>query len=111
MIIGILSPDFIASFKSNESFRKTHRELVEDELYQGANSRQPEWTESIAAGSKGFIESISHKFGALAKGRKLIKESENFQLREPSAPYNAVFTTQKEDIGPQNRYFWSRNHV
>ena len=78
-------------------------------MIQGKNIRNSEWTESIAVGSKGFIETIIKKFGALATGRKMIGENDGFQLREPSETYNAVFDTKNEDIGAENSYFWNKN--
>ncbi|MCP4369806.1 MAG: transposase, partial [Deltaproteobacteria bacterium] len=49
-----------------------HKELVEELLKDGINSRQGEWTESIAVGSEFFIEEIKEKLNVRAKGRKTI---------------------------------------
>ena len=97
----------LVGFESYESFRRAHKESVDDLLTRGKNDRQTEWTESIAVGSKSFITTIRGKFGIQAMGRKIIKGGEEFQIREPSGSYNAVFDTKKEDIGAENAYIWS----
>jgi hypothetical protein len=38
-------------------------------------------------GSRGFVESVKSILGGLARGRKVKKIGEGYQLREPSAPY------------------------
>ena len=97
----------LAGYEHYETFRKVHQESVDDALVNGKNRRQKEWTESIAVGNQDFITAIKEKFGAQAKGRKIIKESEVFQVREPSGSYNAVFDTKMEDIGAENSCFWN----
>ena len=42
-----------------------------------------------AVGSKGFVEHVKSALGALAKGRKAKESGDIYQLREPSAPYQA----------------------
>jgi len=42
-----------------------------------------------AVGSKGFVEHVKSALGALAKGRKAKGSGDSYQLREPSAPYQA----------------------
>ena len=98
----------LTGFDSYASFRRAHQELVTTTLARDNNYRQSEWTESIAVGSKGFIEEIKEKLGVHAKGRKIIEkaEGEEFQLREETAFYNAVFDGKKGDIGVKNTYFW-----
>jgi hypothetical protein len=43
----------------------------------------------FAVGSKGFVEHVKSALGALAKGRKAKESGDSYQLREPSAPYQA----------------------
>ncbi len=42
--------------------------------------------------------------GGLARGRKIKKIGERYQLQEPSVPYGAHFGVEKGDIGPENTY-------
>ena len=68
-----------------------------------------QWTESIAVGSKSFIETSKEKLGILAKGRKIFKNDGGFQLREEMGTYIADSDSKKDDIGGQNAYFGDIN--
>ena len=85
--------------------------MVEELLKDGTNSRQSEWTESIAVGSESFIEDIKEKLNIRAKGRKTIRAGTAFQLRELVSRYNAILDIKKEDIGYENTYSWDVNSV
>jgi putative transposase len=61
----------LTGFESYAAFQETHKELVNESLANGNNTRKIQWTESIAVGSKGFIETIKEKLGILAKGENL----------------------------------------
>ena len=75
----------------------------------GANPRQDEWTGSIAVGSKSFAEDVKARLGFRAIGRDLVEGSEGYQLRESPAPYKAFLGAEKDDIDPENTYFWDSN--
>jgi len=62
-------------FKTYEGFREAHRELVEEKLRSVNNGYQSEWSQSIAVGSKTFIEEIKKKTLASwqKEGRRLGK--------------------------------------
>ena len=79
--------------------------MVNDSLANGASYRQAQWTESIAAGSISFLEGIKDKLGILTKGRRIIENDSELQLREETGIYNTVFDGKKENIEPLNAYF------
>ena len=83
---------------------------VENYLNNGGNRRDDKWTKSIAVGSEGFIEKVKFLLGVMAKGRKSLKAAEGYQLRDPSAPYNAHFGIKNEDIGANYSYPWAINN-
>ena len=66
--------------------------------------------QSIAVGSKSFIETIKEKLGILAKGRKILENGGEFQLREDMGAYTANSDMENGDIGDQNAYYWDMNH-
>lgn len=70
---------------------------VEDALGCG-ESREPDWTNSIAVGTRAFVERIQAKLGFKAVGRKIIEngKSSGSVLRETTDSYNAHF---KDEIG------------
>ncbi len=56
---------------------------------------ESKWSQSIAAGSKGFVEDINEKLGIRAKGRKVEGSRGLYHLREAQAAYNSNFTPEK----------------
>jgi len=86
--------------------KETIKKLVSSLLENGDNHRQRKWTESIAVGSKKFIDRINREFGILAQGRKVFEEDGSFQLREEASTYNSVLDIKKEDIDTKNTYKW-----
>jgi putative transposase len=92
-----------------EKLRSSHRGWVEEYLGSGAQDRQEEWTDSIAVGSKSFIEKVKSLLGCKAKGRDITKGGEGYHLREEAAPYAALFRGEKDDIGSENAYLWDTN--
>ena len=70
----------------------------------GPKNRQDEWTDSIAVGSRTFIEKLKALLGFRAKGRKVQEGGVGYQLREDPAPYHALSAAEKGDIGPENTY-------
>ena len=96
----------LTGFEDYTEFRETHKVLVNESLVNGSNFRQHQWTESIAVGSKGFIEIIREKFGTLAKGRKIIENDGEFHLREKMGTYIANSDCKNDTIGSQNTYSW-----
>jgi len=54
--------------------------------------KHTQWTESIAVGSKQFIEVTLKRLGVKAKGRKIGGGKKSYELREPAIPYGANFT-------------------
>jgi putative transposase len=98
----------LAGFKIYDTFRKSHQELVQealtnDDLYR---QREPQWTESIAVGSKDFIKTIKDALGPLANGRRILENKEGFQLRETMGSYLTIFDSQGDDEGLNNAYYW-----
>jgi len=83
------------------------RKRVEDDLATRNQSRDSKWSESIAVGSKAFIEATIKKLGNKAKGRKIVGSEKSYELREPGVPYGANFTPENGLLSLQNTYSWS----
>jgi putative transposase len=96
--------------ESYEQLKRSHRGWVEEYLMDGEKIRQEEWTSSIAVGNRSFVENVKIFLGFRAKGRNVIGGNEGYQLREGSAPYEALFGAEKDDIGIENTYFWDANN-
>ena len=61
------------------------------------------WTQSIAVGSKTFIEKMKKALGYKAKGRKIISADDTFELREAITPFG---NADKLDSG--STYLWNQ---
>ena len=92
-----------------DQLKSSHREWIEEYLGDGRKGRKGEWTESIAVGSKAFIEKVKSVLGFKAKGRDIIKGDEGYHLREEAAYYMVLFEAEKGDIGPENTYLWDKH--
>jgi len=73
-------------------------------LGNGKKDCEEEWTDSIAVGNVPFVEEVKVLLGFRAKGRKITRSGEGYQVREAPARYNAFLGAEKEYIGPENTY-------
>jgi len=94
---------------SYEQLRRSHKGWIEEYLGDGRKGREGEWTGSIAVGNRPFVEKVKALLGFRAKGRKIIRSGEGYQVREAPARYNEFLGAEKEDIGPENTYSWNLN--
>ena len=93
-------------FDTYSQFRQAYKGWTEEYLNAGKQTREEEWTESIAVGSKPFIEKVKEILGGRAIGRDVLERERGYQLRESVTSYNPLFRPEKVDIGPKNAYFW-----
>jgi putative transposase len=96
--------------ESYEKLKEIHRGWLEEYLGGGLQNRQDEWTDSIAVGSRTFIENVKALVGFRAIGRDVKEGIGGYQLREDAISYNALMGPEKRDIGPKNTYFWDLNY-
>jgi putative transposase len=88
--------------------RQDHEGWIAELLSKGSG-QDSKWTESIAVGSKDFIDNVKAKLGTWGKGRDTRGTDSDYQLREPANSYMHLFEAEKEDIGSENGYFWNIN--
>jgi putative transposase len=70
----------------------SYDEQIEISLSKNNLGRESCWTESIAIGSKGFIEKIKNELGFRAVHRKITNNKGIHELREPGTSYTLNFT-------------------
>ncbi len=90
-----------------DSFRKSHKELVEESLARGDNVRRSHWTRSIAVGTEQFVERIKAGLGTKALAKRIREVGGGYELREVVNSYNAVSDIEKSDIDNKNTYKWA----
>jgi hypothetical protein len=61
------------------------------------------WSQSIAVGSKKFIEKMKEALGFRAKGKKIIGADDTFELREVLTPYGKANNPDFE-----NTFLWGQ---
>lgn len=97
----------LLQMKDKDDLQQSCKNRIDDALESEKLSRESEWTESVAVGSKSFIEATVKKLGIRAKGRKVIETSKSYELREPSVAYGIDFTPKSGALSLENTYFWA----
>jgi len=106
-VIDHLSLRQLCGYSDAAEFAQQHRGWVHEAIVEKRLNRESCWTESIAVGSRGFVEGIKARLGISAKGRDIGTESDGvYTLREESAPYNAGFAPGNEPLSTENAFFW-----
>ena len=77
----------------------SHAAWVDEALKQESKARDVKWTESIAVGSKKFVEKIKEKLGTLFLSRKVEGKEGQYELHDPQKPYGSQNT-------PENTFLW-----
>ena len=77
---------------------------IDDTLQRDSRQRDSRWTESVAVGSKTFVEQTKEQLGFRAKGRHIRDDNEDYALRERSSGY--YFDGTNSLLSPENGYFW-----
>ena len=102
----------LCGFTDTESFKKEYRQWVEDALRYSNYQRESCWTESVAVGSRSFVEETKLRLGIKAVGRRSQEQkTSQFVLKEDFSPYNTGFTPEKVVLSPESAYFWDFNSV
>ncbi|HYA43831.1 MAG TPA: transposase [Syntrophobacteraceae bacterium] len=70
---------------SIEALQRAHRAWTEHALATAEHVRESKWTESIAVGSRQFVDTIKSKLGVRAKGSRLSGTDDEARLRYPKA--------------------------
>lgn len=91
----------LAGYSDYQPFQEAHYGWIETEVNGTGSDRQQQWTESIAGGTKDFVNKIKSGLGFKNRGRKVREMSDGFELRQPLLAYNPVFEVKKRNIGLQ----------
>jgi hypothetical protein len=67
------------------------------------SDKENKWTQSIAVGSKAFIEKMKEALGFRATGRKIIYADDTFELREVLTPYGKA-----NNLDSENTFLWDQ---
>jgi len=90
----------------SERLSRTYKGWMEDALRQGGNAREGKWTQSIAVGSKSFVEEVKDKLGFRAIGRKVVSTGDVYELKENEVSYSSDFDGKMSTLRHTNRLKW-----
>jgi putative transposase len=79
------------NLNSQKELRTYYEDSISESIEANDMKRESMWTESIAVGSKVFVERISKKLGYKARGRKLIDHKGTFELKDKRCSYRHHF--------------------
>jgi putative transposase len=87
---------YFLNLNSQKKLQTFYEDWVSEAIEANNLKRESMWTESLAVGSKIFVEQISKRLGYKARGRKLIEHKGTFELREERYSYKHHFTIKNE---------------
>jgi len=90
-----------------DELKDTHKCWVEETLRIDIHVRESKWTQSVAVGSKEFVEMTKNKLGSRVKGRSILRSDEDYHLREQQTSYIADFAHKNADLSDYKTYFWN----
>jgi len=70
-------------------------------VQSNSSGKEGKWTQSIAVGSKSFIEKVKEALKFRSKGRKIISADDTFELREVLTAYGKT-----NEPDPGNTFLW-----
>lgn len=96
----------LLSIGNIHDLKDSRKNWVEGFLKNQSPIRESKWTESIAIGSRSFVEKTKELLGIRARGRSVIESNEVYELRESRAPYGNDFNIENSHLRAQNTYYW-----
>ncbi len=93
-----------------DELKTSHRGWIEESIESHNPIRESKWTESIAIGSKFFVEDTKKRLDIRGKGRTILGNDGVYELREPQSPYKANFTNENSVLRNENTYYWDIYH-
>ena len=95
---------------SDEQLRKEQRQWVEESIFNSSgNAREPEWTESIAVGSKSFVSGIREQLQPRLTGRNVKEVGRHYELREQETAYSVQFAPENAYLSTENMFYLGLN--
>jgi putative transposase len=91
----------VLGMKDVQELKEARRAWIEAAFQSGTFERDPKWTESVAVGSKNYVEKIRQRLGGKAKGRNICGDGETYVLHEKSKAYSRVYGGKNTDLSPK----------
>ncbi len=68
--------------------------------------KEDHWTQSIAVGSKSFVDQVYKALGVKGKHRNIIEDGSSFCIKESYPRYDAHFAIKKDLLKVKNTIRW-----
>ena len=99
----------LCGFTDLETFGRAHRQWIEQALEVRRMLRDDRWSDAIAVGSVGFVESVKGELGSKALHRGVEQIGGAYTLREQSESYDGNLPGETEPLRLENTFLWEEN--
>ncbi len=93
----------LLGFENYDDLKDANNKWVDSEMQTDNSDKENKWTQSIAVGSKTFIEKMKEALGFRAKGRKIVCANDTYELRELLTPYGKA-----NNLDSGNTFLWDQ---
>lgn len=101
----------LLNIQTVEELKKSHSGWVEEALRCDRHVRESKWVQSVAVGSKEFVEMTKEKLGFQVSGRSVSRSGDDYQLREQQSAYSVHFAPESAPLSDDNTCFWNISEV
>lgn len=107
-IIDVRELTTLCGFGGIESFQRAYEGWIEQAVLE-RGVRNDRWSEAIAVGSLGFVESVKSELRSRAINRSVENADGTYALREQGEAYAGDFVGRSEALTVENALFWNEN--
>ena len=93
----------LLGLETYEQLKQAHFKWVDSAIQAKNKGRQAKWTQNVAVGGESFIEKIKEALGFRARGRKIRRAGDSFELREALKPYGTT-----NALASGNTFLWDQ---
>jgi putative transposase len=93
----------LLGFDNYDDLKDAHSRWVDSEMQADNRDKETKWTQSIAVGSRTFIEKMKGALGYRARGRKIICADNSYELREVITPFGNA-----DNLDSENTFLWNQ---
>ena len=105
-VIDLTALTALCGFRTIADFQQRHREWVEAANGTTASNRDDRWSESLAVGSKRFVDQVKAELGIQAKHRQVAADKETHTLKESTKAYTDHFDSENGALRGNNAIVW-----
>ncbi len=91
----------LLGLENYDDLKDAHAKWVDSTIQTNQSDKEKKWTQSLAVGSKTYIEEMKGALGFRVTGRKIICADDTFELRETITPYGI-----DKDLDSGNTFLW-----